>query len=181
MLSSDGLSSYSVLCCKHWDAKSRAGHWVNAKYDWIWAVRADSAWKSRGNQCAALLKRMDGWKTLIVLQQFSGRDPVSLLPSPWHRRFMKMSKQTWRCFSSRGGEPGNFIYSVFLCHKIALSSASSCVFLIWVGDALIVPRGHFRQSEMSTSIRAHAVVTHIQHEQVHLAHLHIFLFPRVPA
>lgn len=59
--------------------KSCAGRWVNAKYDGIWAGRADSAWKSRRNQCTALLKAMDGRETLIGPQEFSGTDPVSLL------------------------------------------------------------------------------------------------------
>lgn len=98
------------------------------------------------NQCVALLKDVYGRETLIVPHGLRGTDPVSFRRSLRHTSagaVGNVSKQTWRCFSERGCDPGNFI-PIFLLHKIAFSSASSCVFLIWVGDALIVPEGPFQ-------------------------------------
>lgn len=159
MLSSDGLSSYSILCCKGWNLNPEQGA------EWMLNMTRSELEEliQLGNQ--GEINALLYWKPWKDGKPWLyGRSLVELiLFLSLTQTLLKMSKQTWRCFSSRGGDPGNFI-PVFLRHRIAFSSASSWVFLIWVGDALIVPRGHFGQSEMSTSMRARAVVTHIQLE-----------------
>lgn len=99
-------------------------------------------------------------ETLIVRREFSGTNPVCLLLSPRQRRSWK------RPSKPDAVSRGEVVILVILFQfswatEIALSGASSCVFLTWVGDALIVPLGHFGQSEMSSSMCSRAVVTRI--------------------
>lgn len=67
-------------------------------------------------------------KTLIVPQEFSGTDPVCLLPSPRQRRLWKRPSKPDAVFSLKGGDPGNFI-PVFLSHRNCLEQRLQlCVF-----------------------------------------------------